>query len=73
MIMTKITVSILFEQKLRMFEKRMLRRISRPQKEEIAGGRRRLRNEDLHNLYTSPDIIMMRMRWAEHKAHMGEM
>jgi hypothetical protein len=37
---------------------RVLRKIFRPKrKEEVAGGWRRLHNEELHNLYTSPDII----------------
>jgi hypothetical protein len=40
------------------------------------GGRRKLRNEKLHNLYSSPNIIRMiksrRMRWAGHVALMGE-
>jgi hypothetical protein len=38
-------------------ENRVLRRIFRPKREEVAGGWRRLHNEELHNLYTSPDII----------------
>jgi hypothetical protein len=41
------------------------------------GSWRRLHNEELHNLYTSPNIIMMiksrRMRWAGHVANMGKM
>jgi len=40
----------------------------------VAGGWRRLQNEEVHNLYTSPNIIILRrMRWAGHVAHMGEM
>jgi hypothetical protein len=39
------------------FENRVLRRIFWPNKEEVAGGWRRLHNEELHNLYTSPNII----------------
>jgi hypothetical protein len=39
------------------FENRVLRGIFRPKREELAGGRRRLRNEELHNLYASPNII----------------
>jgi hypothetical protein len=38
-------------------ENRVLRRIFGPEREEVAGGWRRLHNEELHNLYTSPDII----------------
>jgi hypothetical protein len=58
-------------------EVRVLTRISGPKREEVAGGWRRLHNEELHNLYASPDSIKViksrRMRWARHIAHMGEM
>jgi hypothetical protein len=44
--------------------------------EEITGNWRRLHNEELHDLYTSPNVIRMvksrRMRWAGHVARMGE-
>jgi hypothetical protein len=61
-----------------MFENRMLRRIFGPRREEVEQGWRRLHNEELHNLYMSPNNItsMMkprRMRWADHEAHMREM
>jgi hypothetical protein len=50
-----------------MFENRVLRRIFGPKREEVAGGWRRLRNEELHNLYASPNIIRVikskRIRW----------
>jgi hypothetical protein len=43
---------------------------------EVTGGWRKLHNEELHNLYSSPSIIRViksrRMRWAEHAARMGE-
>jgi len=39
------------------FENRVLRRIFGPKREEVAGGWRRLHNEELHNLYVSPYII----------------
>jgi hypothetical protein len=55
---------------------RVLRRIFGPKSDEATGERRRLQNEELHNLYSSPNIIRhihsRRMRWAEHVAHMGE-
>ena len=54
----------------------MLRRIFGPRKEEIAGEWRRLHNEELNDLYTSPNIVRVikwrRMRWAGHVAHMCE-
>jgi hypothetical protein len=43
----------------RVFEKRVLRRMFIPKREEVAGGWRRLHNEELHNLYASPNIIRM--------------
>jgi hypothetical protein len=60
----------------RMFENRVLRRIFRPKRDEMVGGRRKLHNEELHNLYSSSSIIRMiksrRMSWAGHVACMGE-
>jgi hypothetical protein len=64
------------EHKLRVFENRMWRRIFGPKMDGVTGGWRKLHNEELHNLYSSPSIIRMiksrRMRWAEHVARMGE-
>jgi hypothetical protein len=57
-------------------ENRVLRRIFGPKKDEITGGWRKLRNVDLHNLYSWPNIIRMiksrRMRWESHVTCMGE-
>jgi hypothetical protein len=54
-----------------------LLRIIGPKREEVAGGWRRLHNEELHNLYTSPNVIRgirsRRVRWAGHVARMGTM
>jgi hypothetical protein len=44
---------------MRRFENRVLRRIFGPKREEITGYWRKLRNEELHNLYSSPNIIRM--------------
>jgi hypothetical protein len=59
-----------------MFENRVLRRIFGPKREEVAGGWRRLHNEELHNLYDSPSIIRLiklrRIRWAGHVARVAE-
>jgi hypothetical protein len=55
------------------FENRVLRRIFGPKRDEVTGWRK-LHNEELHNLYSSPSIIRMiksrRMRWAGHVARM---
>jgi hypothetical protein len=52
----------------------VLRRIFGPKRDEVIGGRRKLHNEELHNLYFSPSIIRMirpqRMRWAGQVARM---
>jgi hypothetical protein len=53
------------------FENRVLRRIFGPRRDEVTGEWRKLHNEELHNLYSSPNIIR-RMRWARHVAWMGE-
>jgi hypothetical protein len=54
----------------------MLRRISGPGRDEVAGGWRKMHNEELRNLHSSLNIIRVfkswRTRWADHAAHMGE-
>jgi hypothetical protein len=45
------------EHRLRVFENRVLRRIFGPKRDEVAGEWRKLHNEELHNLYSFPDII----------------
>jgi hypothetical protein len=58
------------------FENRVLRRIFGPKRDEVTGEGRKLHIEELHNLYSSPDIIRQvksrRMRWAGHVARMGD-
>jgi hypothetical protein len=64
------------EQKLRVFENRVLRRMFGPKRDEATGDWRRLHNEELDGLYSSPNIIPViksrRMRWAGHVARMGK-
>jgi hypothetical protein len=59
-----------------MLENRVLRRIFGPKGDAVTGERRKLHNEELHNLYSSLDIIRQvksrRMRWVGHVARMGE-
>jgi hypothetical protein len=61
--------------RLRVFENRVLRRIFGQQIDEVTGDWRKLHNEELHNVYSSSNIIRMiksrRMRWAGHTARMG--
>jgi hypothetical protein len=47
------------KERLRVFENRVLRRTFVPKRDEVTGGWRKLHNEELHNLYSSPDIIRM--------------
>jgi hypothetical protein len=58
-----------------MYENRVLRRIFGPKRDKVTGDWRKLHNEELHNLYSSPSIIRViksrRMRWAMHVARMG--
>jgi hypothetical protein len=63
------------EHRLRVFENMVLRRIFGPKRDGLTGRWRKLYNEELHNLYSSPIIIRIiksrRMRWAGHVARMG--
>ena len=59
-----------------MFENKILRRIFGPRRDEVTGEWRRLHNEELNVLYSSPNIVRViksrRMRWVGHVACMGE-
>jgi hypothetical protein len=64
------------EHRLGVFENRVLRRIFSPKRDEVTKEWRKLHNEELHDLYSSPSIIRItmsrRMRWAGHVAPMAE-
>jgi hypothetical protein len=63
------------EHRLRVFKNRVLRRLFGPKRNEVTGEWRKLHNEELRDLYSSPSIIRItqsrRMRWAGHVARMG--
>jgi hypothetical protein len=64
-----------FTARLRVFENTVLRRIFGPKRDEATGEWRELHNEELNDLYCSPNsvrVIKSRMRWAGHIARMGE-
>ena len=64
------------KRKLRLMENMVLRRIFGPRRDEVKGEWRRLHNEELNDLYCSPNIVRViksrRMKWAGHVACMGE-
>jgi hypothetical protein len=64
------------ECRLRVFEKRVLRRLFGPKRDGVKGKWRRLHKEELYALYSSPNIIRViksrRMRWVGHVVRMGE-
>jgi hypothetical protein len=64
------------EQRLRMFENRVLRTIFGPKRDELTREWRKLHNEELHDLYSYPSIIRImkarRMSCAEYEAQRGE-
>jgi hypothetical protein len=65
------------ERRLRVSENRVLRRILGPKRDEVKGEWRKLHNEEIIDLYCSPNIVRVikwrRMRWVGHVARMGEM
>ena len=64
------------ERKQRVFENIVLRRIFGPRRDEVTGEWRRLHNEELNDLYSSPNTVRViksrRIRWAGHVVRMGE-
>jgi hypothetical protein len=62
------------EHRLKVFENGDLRKIFGRKRDEVTGDWRKLHNEELHNMYSFPNIIrqIRRMRWAGHVARKGE-
>jgi hypothetical protein len=68
-------VTLREECRLRMFENRVLRRIFEPKRDEVTRKCRKLHNEELNYLYSSPNIVQViklrRMRWEGHVQDFG--
>jgi hypothetical protein len=64
------------EGRLRVFENRVLRKVFGPKRDEVTGQWRKLHNEELNDLYSLPNIVLVvksrRMRWAGHVARLVE-
>jgi hypothetical protein len=64
------------ESRLRVFERRVLRRIFGPKRDEVTGEWRKLHNEELNGLYSLPNLVRViqsrRMKWMGHVARIGE-
>ncbi|KAJ4445737.1 hypothetical protein ANN_12422 [Periplaneta americana] len=71
------TLTLREEQRLRVFENKVLRKIFGAKRDEVTGEWRKLHNGELHALYSSPDTVIRniksrRLRWTGHVARMGE-
>jgi hypothetical protein len=69
-----LSLTLREEHRLSVSENRVFRRIFGPKRDEVTGSWRKMHNEELNGLYSSPNIIRVsrRMRWAGHVARMGE-
>ncbi|KAJ4429825.1 hypothetical protein ANN_22029 [Periplaneta americana] len=72
----KLTLTLREEQRLMVFENKVLRKIFGAKRDEVTGEWGKLHNAELHRLFSLPDIISniksRRLRWAEHVARIGE-
>jgi hypothetical protein len=70
------SLTLIEERRLRVFEKRVLRRIFGPKRDNVTGECTKLHNDELNDLYCSTNIIRViqssRMRWVGHVACIGE-
>jgi hypothetical protein len=70
-----LSLALRKENRVGIFENRMLRRILQSKRENVTDGWRKLHNKELPNLYSSPSIIrilmLRRMKWEGHIAHMA--
>ena len=75
LIKTNLSLTFREEHRLRVFENRVLRRVFGPKRDELTGEWRKLRNEELNDLYSLPNIVRVvksrRMRRARYVACMG--
>ena len=70
-----LSLTLREERRLRVFENKVLRRILGPKRDEETGEWRKLHNEEVNDLYCSPNnagVIKWRMEWAGHVARMGK-
>jgi hypothetical protein len=70
-----LSLTLREELRLRVFESTVQRRIFGPKRNEVRGEWRKLHNEELNDLYSSPNIVRVmksrRMRWVGHVTRMG--
>ena len=70
------SVTLREERRLKVFQNRVLRRIFGAKRDKVTGKWRKLHNEELNDLYCSPNIVRViksrRIRWAGHVARMGD-
>jgi hypothetical protein len=66
------SLTIREEHRLRVFENRVLRRIFGPKRDGVIGGWRKLHNEELHNLFYLPDVVVIRSGRMRYRGLVGK-